>query len=86
MVLSSVAHRWYVLGLEIQLCLDGPFPLWRLALYHYEAMEAGRCTGRQVTIPEGPSQAVHGSAKASPHITGSKESYLGFAPILSAAA
>lgn len=65
-VLPSVAHCWYVLSLEIQL----------------EAMEAGPCTGRQVTIPERPSQTVHGSGKASPHVAGSKE--MGFAPILSA--
>lgn len=85
MVLSGVGHCWDVQGTELQLCLDGPFPPQRSALYHYEALEARLCTGRWVTVPYGPFTAVHSSAKASPHSAGSKETYLGFAPILSAA-
>ena len=55
-VLPSVAHRWYMLGSEIELCPDSPFPLWYSAPYHYEAVEAGVCTGGQecVCCREGP--------------------------------
>lgn len=58
MVLPSVAHRWYVLSSEIELYLASPFPLWYSAPYHYEATEAGACTGRQeyVCCREGPSR------------------------------
>jgi len=62
--------------------VPGRFPPWRLALYHYEAMEAGLCTGRQVTAPEGPSQAARSLAKAILHVAGSKETGLCMALIL----
>lgn len=41
LVLPSMAHNW-----ARRACPGSPFPLWYSAAYHYEAMEAGVCTGR----------------------------------------